>query len=85
MADGGITLKTFGDLLTHGYKLSGHCRRCGVHRDIDLAKCPTDRDYVRASFRCRNCGGMVEITLSQISTSKYSHLPAIEKWRRGQV
>tara|TARA_R100000655_G_scaffold97713_1_gene140757 strand:- start:106 stop:456 length:351 start_codon:yes stop_codon:yes gene_type:complete len=83
MTDNGINLKTFGDLLRHGFKLSGFCRRCSVHRVIDLAKCPPDRPYVGARFKCRDCAGAVEITLSQIVTGSEAHLPALERWRRG--
>jgi len=80
MADG-FTLKTFGDLLDHGYKLSGYCRGCALHRYIDLTKCPAGRGYVGARFKCRDCGGGVEITLSQIVTSNGAHLPALDRWR----
>jgi len=78
---GMIRLQTFGDLLKHGYKLSGHCRGCSVHRDIDLAACPPDRNYVGARFKCRTCAGPVEITLSQAVTGNSDVLPGIEKWR----
>ncbi len=79
-----VTLRTFGDLLRHGYKLTGHCRHCGVHRDIDLTRCPAARDYVGARFKCRGCAGKVEISLSQIVTSNDSSLPAIDKWRKSK-
>lgn len=81
MTDQGITLYTFGDLLRHGYKLTGFCRRCSVHKDIDLAACPADRPYVGARFKCRVCRGGVDITLSQIVTSNADTLPAMERWR----
>jgi len=82
MSDNGpVNLHTFGDLRRHGYKLTGHCRRCGVHRDIDLANCTADRDYVGARFKCRDCGGGVEITLSQIVTSNSDVLPGVDRWR----
>jgi len=74
-------MKTFADLIKHGFKLSGHCRRCGVHRDIDLAQCPPGRSYVGARFKCQACGGGVEITLSQIVTSNDERSPALDKWR----
>lgn len=77
----GFTLKTFGDLLQHGYKLSGHCRRCSVHRDIDLNAVPADRDYVGARFKCRDCGGGVEITLSKAAIADSGHPPALDRWR----
>jgi len=76
-----ITLKTFGDLLRHGYKLSGHCRRCSVHKDIDLTAVRPEREYVGATFKCRTCGGKVEITLSPIKTGDTASLPALERWR----
>lgn len=80
MTDQGITLKTFGDLLRHGYKLTGFCRRCGVHKDIDLAAVPADRVYVGASFKCRACSGKVEITLSPASTGG-ADMPTLDRWR----
>lgn len=79
--DEGITLNTFGDLLKHGYNLCGHCRQCGVHRDIDLTGLPPDRVYVGARFKCKACGGKVEITLSQIATASDARLPALDRWR----
>lgn len=77
-----VTLNTFGDLLRHGYKLTGHCRRCGVHRDIDLAACPADRVYVGARFKCRACSARVDFTLSPIRTSNSGENPALSKWRK---
>ena len=82
MADEGITLNTFGDLLRHGYKLCGFCRQCSVHRDIDLSAVPAVRVYVGARFKCRACGGRVEISLSQIVTSHSDNLEAVERWRQ---
>ena len=81
MADDGFTLKTFGDLLRHGYKLSGHCRRCSVHKGIDLTRCPSDREYVGARFKCRACGSQIDISLSQIVTSNNAHSPSLDRWR----
>jgi len=76
-----VSLQTFGDLLLLGYKLSGHCRRCSVHRDIDLTAVPAERSYINAPFKCRDCGGKVEITLSQVVTSTSANLPGLERWR----
>lgn len=76
-----VNLETFGDLLKHGYRLTGHCRGCSVFRDIDLAACPADRPYVGARFKCRTCRGRVEVTLSQIVTGGGGHLPVLERWR----
>jgi hypothetical protein len=78
----GITLKTFGDLLRHGYKLTGFCRQCGVHKDIDLTAVPAERVYVGARFKCQVCAGRVEMTLSQIAAGGEGHLPALDRWRR---
>ncbi|MGJ8570407.1 MAG: hypothetical protein ACSHXI_06890 [Hoeflea sp.] len=80
--DCSISLQTFGDLLRHGYKLTGHCRRCSVHKDVDLTVLPPDRLYVGAKFKCRDCGGPVEITLSQINTGSKAALPALDRWRK---
>ncbi|KGF68544.1 hypothetical protein LL06_16005 [Hoeflea sp. BAL378] len=76
-----INLFTFGDLLRHGYKLSGFCRGCSVHKDIDLAQCPAGRSYIGARFKCAACAGSVTITLSQIRTGNDAPLPALERWR----
>lgn len=76
-----VNLETFGDLLRHGYKLAGHCRRCSVHKLIDLAQCPVGQPYVGARFKCRSCGGAVEITLSPARTGNEAPLPALERWR----
>jgi hypothetical protein len=82
MSDNGpINLETFGDLLRHGFQLTGHCRSCGVFRDIDLAACPADRPYVGARFKCRDCSGRVDITLSPIRTSNSAPPDALERWR----
>ncbi|EDQ33974.1 hypothetical protein HPDFL43_05955 [Hoeflea phototrophica DFL-43] len=76
-----VTLRTFGDLILHGYKLTGFCRRCGVHKVIDLAAVRPNRVYVGATFRCKACNGAVEITLSPIATSNSDATPALDKWR----
>lgn len=81
--DEAINLETFADLLRHGYRLAGFCRRCGVHKDIDLALCPANRDYVGARFKCRACSGYVSMTLSQIRTGGDAHMPALDRWRKG--
>lgn len=81
MTDIAINLHTFSDLLRHGYRLTGFCRACGVHKDIDLAACPPEQDYVGARFKCRACGGRVEVTLSPIRTSNSATLEALERWR----
>ena len=78
----GITLNTFGDLLRYGYRLTGYCRQCGVHKDIDLTALPADRSYVGARFKCQVCAGRVEMTLSQIAATREGHLPALDRWRR---
>ena len=83
MTNNAINLQTFGDLLRHGFRLSGFCRTCGVHKDIDLAACPADRVYVGARFKCRNCRGRVDITLFPICTANETSLPALDRWRRG--
>jgi len=79
-----VSLQTFGDLLRHGYKLTGFCRRCSVHKDIDLTAVPGDRKYVGSRFKCRACGSRVEITLSPVSTGGGADLPALDRWRRGE-
>lgn len=76
-----INLSTFADLIRHGYRLSGHCRRCGVHRNIDLTRCPPSRSYVGARFKCRACGSPVAISLSQVVTSNDGASPALDRWR----
>ena len=83
MTDNAINLQTFGDLLRHGFRLTGFCPTCGVHKDIDLAECPADRVYVGARFKCRTCRGRVEITLSPIRTSNKAPPEALERWRKG--
>jgi hypothetical protein len=84
MSDNGpINLETFGDLLRHGYKLTGFCRQCGVHKDIDLTATPAERPYVGTRFKCRACSGRVDITLSQITTGGNGHQHALERWRGG--
>lgn len=81
MTDNAINLRTFGDLVRHGYRLTGFCRPCGVHKEIDLASCPADRVYVGARFKCRTCSGRVDITLSLIRTSNSEPPEALERWR----
>jgi hypothetical protein len=81
VTDNAINLHTFGDLLRHGFRLTGFCRTCGVHKDIDLAACPADRVYVGARFKCRTCCGRVEITLSPIKASNDVHMSTLAKWR----
>lgn len=76
-----IILKTFADLIEHGYRLNGTCRGCGVNRDVDLARCPPGRTFVNQRFKCRDCGASVMITLSLIVTSSEGHLPALARWR----
>ena len=78
-----VSLQTFGDLLRHGYELTGYCRGCGVHRDIELTKLSADRHYVGTRFKCRHCGAAVAITLSQIENSgnNSAYYAALEKWR----
>lgn len=76
-----VIIKTFADLIEHGFKLHGTCRGCGVNRDVDLARCPPGRSYVGQRFKCRNCGSSVMITLSKIVTSNDGHNPALDKWR----
>jgi hypothetical protein len=78
-----VTLKTFGDLLRHGYLLHGHCRACERHEVIELAACPVDRSYIGARFRCRDCRGIVGVTLSKAVVAGDDHLPALERWRQG--
>ncbi|WP_420408722.1 hypothetical protein [Hoeflea sp.] len=81
-----IHLQTFGDLVRYGYNLAGWCRPCGRHEDIDLTKLPADRGYVSARFRCKTCGGLVGVTLSQIATSgdNSAYHAALDKWRKPQ-
>ncbi|MBC7280058.1 hypothetical protein [Hoeflea sp.] len=74
-------MKTFADLIRHGYNLSGHCRACSVHRDIDLTQCPPARPYVGARFKCRACGGAVMISLSKTVISNDAPIPALDRWR----
>lgn len=78
-----VNLETFGDLLKHGYKLAGHCRKCSIFKDIDLTKLPPKRPYVGARFKCRRCGGSVQVTLSQIQTGgeNPAYDAALAKWR----
>jgi hypothetical protein len=78
-----VNLEKFGDLLRYGYKLAGHCRPCDRHDDIDLAKLPADRRYVGAKFKCRVCGGPVEITVSRIAAGNEKPIDALDRWRRG--
>lgn len=80
-SSGPINLQTFGDLIRHGYKLTGFCRQCGVHKDVDLTALAAERLYVGARFKCKACGGRVEITLSQVVTSNSGENPALAKWR----
>lgn len=80
-SDQPVIIRTFGDLLAHGFKLNGTCRACGVNRDVDLACCPPARTFVRQRFKCRDCGASVMIALSKIHTSGDEHLPVLEKWR----
>ncbi|MCC0033737.1 MAG: hypothetical protein H6887_00565 [Hoeflea sp.] len=79
----GITLRTFGDLIRHGYQLTGYCGRCSVHKMIDLTNPDPDRPYVGAKFKCRDYEGSVQITLSQIEKRNDAHLPALDRWRNG--
>ena len=81
--DNAINLQTFGDLMRHGYRLTGFCRTCGVHKEIDLAACPAGRVYVGARFKCRQCRGRVDITLSPIRTANDSPVAALDRWRKG--
>jgi hypothetical protein len=81
MVDKAITLKTFGDLIRHGFRLTGFCRRCGVHKDIDLSAVPPERVYVGARFKCRGCAGKVDITLSPLLTGGGAVSPALDRWR----
>lgn len=76
-----ISLETFGDLLRYGYKLCAYCRECGVHRDIDLSKLPPDRPQMGTRFRCRDCGSVGAMTLSQINPASGKTLPALDSWR----
>jgi ribosomal protein S14 len=76
-----ISLKTFGDLLRHGYRLTCHCRPCGRHDEMDLAKLPADRRYVGAKFKCRECGGSVSITVTRIAPGNEHSIEALERWR----
>jgi hypothetical protein len=76
-----IIINTFADLIRHGYRLNGTCRGCGVNRDVDLARCPPDRTFVRQRFKCRDCGSSVMIILSQIATCNQGIPAAIDRWR----
>ena len=76
-----VILSTFADLIRHGYRLCGFCRQCGVHRDIDLSRCPPERSYIGALFKCRDCGSVAAITMSQIKTGSETFSPALEQWR----
>jgi len=80
-----VVLDTFADLIRHGYRLHGTCRGCGKSHDVNLFECPSDRSYVGARHRCRDCGGSVMITLSKIVTSSDAHLPALNRWRRTEL
>lgn len=60
---------TFGALVENRITMFGHCPRCEVYRDIDLATIEPSRVYINAQFKCRDCGGRVQIYISGAAAS----------------
>lgn len=44
-------------------------------------RCPPERSYIGARFKCRDCGSVAAITMSQIKTGSETFSPALEQWR----
>ena len=64
MGDDTITITTFGDLIAYRHKLSGYCRRCEKGREFDPSTRPAGEEFVGRRFTCRDCGSVMELTLS---------------------
>ena len=63
-----IIITTFGDLLEHGYSLTGYCPTCkSGGRKLDLAAMPAKAEYVGRRFVCRDCSGLMDISVAPLS------------------
>jgi ribosomal protein L44E len=65
--DGGIVIDTLGKVHKAGYHVSVFCRTCDRHTWIDLAALIAaghgERPFIRARFRCRDCGAIGETSM----------------------
>jgi len=77
-----ISLSTFGDLLTNGFRLVAFCPSCRDHRELDLARYPAGQSYIKKIFRCGRCGTVGSVSLSKIVIGGDGHSPGLDRWRR---
>lgn len=63
-SDGPVSITTFGALVRYRHRLSGMCRKCETSRAFDATSRPADEVFVGRTFRCRDCGSKMEISLS---------------------
>ncbi len=63
-SDGPVSITTFGALVRFRHRLSGMCRKCDAFRAFDAASRPADEVFVGRTFRCRDCGSEMEISVS---------------------
>ena len=64
MSDGQISITTFGDLILYRHTLTGYCRRCQASRPFDPSTRPAGETFVGRTFRCKDCGGVMELSLT---------------------
>ncbi len=64
VSDGPVSITTFGALVRYRHRLSGMCRECDTCRTFDAASRPADEVFVGRTFRCKDCGSRMEISLS---------------------
>lgn len=61
---GAVVIRTFGDLVREGSRIIGYCRPCGARRMLDPASMPPGQVYVRRRYVCKDCRGVMEITIT---------------------
>lgn len=64
MSDEPIFITTFGDLIRYRHTLTGYCRACQSSRLFDPSTRPAAETFVGRTFRCRECEGKMDISLS---------------------
>lgn len=62
--DGPVSIFTFGALLKYRHSLTGYCRRCETSRLFDPSTRPAGETFVGRTFRCKDCRGVMELSLS---------------------
>lgn len=83
-SDQSVTVATFGDLLKHGFKLHGHCRGCGINKDVDLTQPAPERSFVNQRFKCWACGSLdiSAVSAPWLKPAKYVGIDMHEKGPR---